>query len=175
MARLLHFALDPFCRLTRLALGEYGTTAELLEERPWEQRAEFLALNPAGLLPVLIDDNGAVAAGIEAVSEHLEENAAPEGRSLLGRDPAARAETRRLVAWFNAKYHHEVGGPVLTEKVVKRFMSREAGGGPPNMARVRAALGRIRGHLAYIAELAESRSWLAGDNLSLADLAAAAH
>jgi glutathione S-transferase len=43
------------------------------------------------------------------------------------------------------------------------------------MTRVRAALGRLRGHLDYLGSLAEHRWWLAGDAMSLADLAAAAH
>ncbi len=43
------------------------------------------------------------------------------------------------------------------------------------MARVRQALARLRNHLDYIGTLADGRNWLAGDHLSLADLAAAAH
>jgi glutathione S-transferase len=57
MATLLHYPLCPFSRSVRLALAECGIEAELAEERPWEWRAEFLALNPAGSLPVLISDN----------------------------------------------------------------------------------------------------------------------
>ena len=45
----------------------------------------------------------------------------------------------------------------------------------PEMARVRQALQNLKPHLDYVAWLAEERSWLAGDELSLADLAAAAH
>jgi glutathione S-transferase len=43
------------------------------------------------------------------------------------------------------------------------------------MQRVRAGLMALKGHLDYITALAESRKWLAGDELSAADLAAAAH
>ncbi len=175
MARLYHFPLDPFCRRLRLAIGEYGASAELVEERPWDVRPGFLELNPAGQVPVFVDDDGTVAAGIEAASEYLEETRGGPARTLLGPDPAARAETRRLVAWFDQKFYHEVSGPLLAEKVVRRFMSREAGGGPPEMGRVRAAMGFIRGHLDYIGGLAETRNWLAGDALSAADLAAASH
>ena len=40
---------------------------------------------------------------------------------------------------------------------------------------LRAARANIRYHLAYIGWLAQKRDWLAGDRLSYADLAAAAH
>ena len=175
MARLLHYPLDPFSRRVRLQLSEYGAEAELMEERPWEQRAGFLQLNPSGLLPVLIDDDKTVAAGIEAVSEHLEEAHGASKGSLLGKSPGERAEARRLAAWFDGKFHHEVGGPVLMEKVIRRFLAPEVGGGAPKMNRVRAGLGRIRQHLEYIGTLSEQRNWLAGERLSIADLAAAAH
>lgn len=175
MARLLHHPLDPFSRRIRLQLSEYGAEVELMEERPWEQRAGFLKLNPSGLLPVYIDDDKTVAAGIEAVSEYIEEAHAGFNGSLIGASPGERAETRRLAAWFDTKFHHEVGGPVLMEKVIRRFLSNDAGGGAPKMNRVRAGLGRIRVHLDYIGALSEQRNWLAGDRLTLADLAAAAH
>ncbi len=175
MARLHHFALDPFCRRLRLALGEYGTVAELVEEKPWDLRPGFLDLNPAGQVPVFMDDDGTVAAGIEAASEYIEETRGGLEHTLLGTTPPARAETRRLIAWFDVKFYHEVSGPLLGEKVVRRFMTREAGGGPPDMGRVRAAMASIRGHLDYVGALAETRNWLAGDDLSAADLAAAAH
>jgi glutathione S-transferase len=82
---------------------------------------------------------------------------------------------RRLTGWFDTKFYAEVSEPVVSEKIVRRFMSREAGGGAPDMGRVRQALARLRHHLDYIGVLADGRSWLAGDHLSLADLAAAAH
>lgn len=175
MAKLHHFALDPFCRRLRLALGEYGAVAELVEEKPWDLRPGFVDLNPSGQVPVFVDDDGTVAAGIEAASEYLEETRGGPERTLLGSRPPARAETRRLIAWFDIKFYNEVSGPLLGEKVVRRFMTREAGGGPPDMNRVRAAMSSIRGHLDYIGALAEARNWLAGDDLSSADLAAAGH
>ena len=43
------------------------------------------------------------------------------------------------------------------------------------METLRAAKSNIRYHLAYIGWLIRTRDWLAGDNLTYADLAAAAH
>jgi glutathione S-transferase len=54
-------------------------------------------------------------------------------------------------------------------------MPLNAGGGPPETDVLRAARNNIRYHMAYIGWLARSRDWLAGDQLTYADLAAAAH
>ncbi len=89
--------------------------------------------------------------------------------------PAQRVEVRRLANWFNDKFQAEVSGPMVLERVFKRYMTREQGGGSPDTEAMRAARHNIRYHLAYIGWLARSRDWLAGDRLSLADLAAAAH
>lgn len=175
MATLVHFPLDPFCRRIRVSLGEYGSRAELVEERPWEDRPGFLELSPLGVMPVFVDDNETVVIGVEAVSEYLDETRGRDANTLIGATPAERAETRRLVAWFDGRFHADVSGPVLSEKLIRRFLPREAGGGAPDMRRVRASLGLIRWHLDYIGQLAETRNWLAGDRLTAADLAAASH
>lgn len=177
MAKLYHFPLDPFSRRVRLSLGEYESEAELIEEQPWNQRAKFLKINPSGALPVFIDDDGTAVLGVEAVGEYLEETRTGNGKaaSLLGQTAAQRAETRRLVAWFDRKLHREVSWPIVAEKVERRFADKSKGGGAINMNAVRSALRNIRSHLNFIGTLAEQRNWLAGDELSLADLAAAAH
>jgi glutathione S-transferase len=175
MPKLYHLPLDPFSRRVRIALGEYGIAADLIEERHGSASDELLALSPAGVMPVFIDDDGTVACGIEAVSEYLEETRAGANGTLLGETPAARAETRRLAAWFDRRFNAEVSVPMLDEKVTRRFLALKEGGGPPDMARIRHAQSHVPYHLDYIGALADARNWLAGDNLSVADLAAAAH
>lgn len=175
MIRLLHFPLDPFSRRIRMTLSEMGLSAELLEERPWEAREDFMMLNPAGTLPVLIDEDGTVAAGIEAAGAHLDETRSGPDASLWGQGAEQRAEVRRLVAWFDGKFNHEVTTPLLMEKVVKRFVPKEQGGGGPNMNRVRAATNALKVHLAYVDDLTSVHNLLAGNTLTVADLAAAAH
>ena len=174
MPKLLHFSLDPGSRRIRLALAEYGVAYEAIEERPWQAGPDLFELNPAGTLPVFVDDDGAAICGIEAVSEYLEETRASALRLMPG-DALGRAEVRRLVAWFDSKFYAEVSEPVISEKIIRRFLSREAGGGAPDMGRIRQGLSLLRGHLDYIGALADARSWLAGPELSMADLAAAAH
>ena len=45
----------------------------------------------------------------------------------------------------------------------------------PSDAAIRAALANVHYHVAYIGWLVRTRDWLAGDRMSYADLAAAAH
>jgi glutathione S-transferase len=174
MPSLVHFTLDPFCRRLRLALSEYGVPVELIDEEPWEPSADIFELNPAGTLPVYLEDAATPLSGIEAIGEYLEETKSTR-ISLIPGDAFARAEVRRLTGWFDGKFYAEVSEPVLTEKVIRRFMRRESGGGGPDTVRVRQAMARLRNHLDYIGHLADRRPWLAGSDLSLADLAAAAH
>jgi glutathione S-transferase len=54
-------------------------------------------------------------------------------------------------------------------------MRVEQGGGSPDTETIRAARANIRYHLSYIGWLVRTRNWLTGDQLSYADLAAAAH
>lgn len=154
-----------------------GIEHELIEERVWERRSEFLMLDPAGATPVLVEDDGFVIPGASVITEYLDETRGHllNGRRLLPTDPFERVEVRRLSAWFNYKFFAEVSEPLVREKVYKRYMPRELGGGPPDMAVIRAARSNIRYHLQYIGWLLKQRNWLAGDRLTYADLAAAAH
>jgi glutathione S-transferase len=169
MRYLYHLPLSPYSRKVRLALAEKRLPFELRLEKVWERRAEYLEINPAGTVPTLIEDNGLVIADSYAICEYLEE-AYPEPQ-LLGRTLAERVEVRRLVAWFDGKFAQEVSGNLLGEKLMKRLANR----GNPDAAALRAGYTALRHHLQYIGWLAETRKWLAGATISLADFAAAAH
>jgi glutathione S-transferase len=177
MVTLYHYPLCPHSRFARLLLGEYAIKPELAEEKPFERRREFLLLDPAGRTPVLVEHSGAVLSGCGPIAEYYDETRGISlGRHrLLPEDPSSRAEVRRLLDWFNLKFFQEVSNWLMTEKVYKQFVPREQGGGGPDMDLVRAARANIRTHLRYIGYLAANRNWLAGERLSYADLAAAAH
>lgn len=179
MHKLTHFRLCPFSRAIRLALGEAGIEPTLIEERPWEYRPAFLALNPSGELPVLQLDGGALLAGAYAIAEFLAEEIASQpghGRQppLFPGNREERAEVRRLVDWFNRKMDREVTRELLAEKLYPR-MKTDGASAPPDAAIMRAVRANLRYHFGYMCWLADQRRWLAGDELSFADLAAAAH
>lgn len=169
MRALYHLPLSPFSRKVRLVLKEKGLEFELKAERVWDRRADFLEINPAGQVPVLVDANGLTIVDSSAIVEYLDE-IYPD-RRMLGFDPAGRAETRRLAAWFDGKFYAEVTLNLVFEKVNRRFY----GLGNPDSAAIRLGKHNIHHHLTYIAHLAERRRWLAGDEFGLADIAAAAH
>jgi glutathione S-transferase len=177
MITLYHHPFCPHSRFVRLALAEFGIEPELIEERSWERRREFLLLNAEGATPVLIEASAPSLPGAGVIAEYLDETRGMGmgDRRLMPEDLLGRAEVRRLMAWFNIKFFNEASNWLVTEKIYKRFMSSGQGGGAPDMDAIRAARSNVRYHLHYIGHLIGARNWLAGDNLSFADLAAAAH
>ena len=177
MITLFHHPFCPHSRFVRLALGEFGLETRLVEERVWERREEFLALNPAGTTPVLIEEGHPAVPGAAIIAEYLDETRGADfaERRLLPVDPFARVEVRRLMQWFHGKFFTEVSDILVTERMYKQTMRTEQGGGPPDTGAIRAARHNIRYHLAYIGWLARQRTWLAGERMSYADLAAAVH
>ena len=177
MLTLFHHPFCPHSRFIRLALAEHGLEHRLVEERVCERRREFLLLNPAANTPVLVVEGYPPVPGADVIMEFVDETRGQDmfERRLLPTDPGQRIEVRRLTAWFNDKFFTEVSGPLVTERFYKRHMRIEQGGGPPDTDAIRAARINVRYHLAYIGWLVRTRNWLAGERMSFADLAAAAH
>ncbi len=179
MARLTHFKLCPLSRSIRLLLAELDVEVALADELPWEWRPSFLALNPSGALPVLELGDGLVVAGSYAISEYLGEIAGrtPPDERVFDPFPGSlddRTEVRRLVDWFHGKLATEASRELLREKIEGRLrpdLARQQ----PEAELLRALRANLRYHMSYVGYLAEQRRWLAGDDLSFADLAAAGH
>jgi glutathione S-transferase len=169
MRVLYHMPLSPYARKVRLVLAEKRLPFELRLEKVWERRPEYLELNPAGTVPTLVEDNGLVVPDSAVICEYLDE-AYPDS-SLMGRTLAERIEIRRLACWFDGKFAVEVTQNLYGEKFLRRLTRR----GNPDPAAIRTGYTALRYHLEYISWLAETRKWLAGSALSLADFAAAAH
>jgi glutathione S-transferase len=171
MRVLHHYQLSASSRFIRLLLAERGLVFLPKTEIPWERKEDFLRLNPAGDVPVLVTENGLVLSGATVIAEYIEETEDSSQVNLLWGEAPARAEIRRMVTWFEGKFSREVGAPLLSERVIKRF----SGQGTVSSVVIRAAMTNLQIHLDYIDWLAEQNSWLAGKQMSLADLAAAAH
>ncbi|HEY2133885.1 MAG TPA: glutathione S-transferase family protein [Acetobacteraceae bacterium] len=169
MRFLYHLPLSPYCRKVRLVLAEKRLPFELRVEKVWEQRSDYLDINPAGTVPTLMEDSGLAIPDSAVICEYLEE-AYPD-TSLMGETLAERVEVRRMVAWFDGKFADEVTRNLNGEKYLKRLSGR----GQPDAGALRAGYTNLRGHLQYIGWLAETRKCLAGSRISLADFAAAAH
>ncbi len=176
MPTLHHHPMSTASRFVRLILAEYGYHTDLVEEYPWERRKEFLIINPAGSLPVYMDDSLRALCGASVISEFLDETSGilKRDRRLLAEDPFQRAEIRRLVEWFLVTMEQDVTKQLIRERVYKLTMLTDQGGGAPDSKVLRTARSNIRQHIKYLGWLAGSRPWLAGDRLSYADLAAGA-
>jgi glutathione S-transferase len=177
MLTLFHHPFCPHSRFIRLALAEHGIEHHLVEERVWDRRKEFLILNPAATTPVIVTEGYPPVPGPAAIAEFLDEIRGAElsEHRLMPAEIGRRVEVRRLATWFNDKFFAEVSGPIVLERFYKRLMRADQGGGPPDTDTIRAARANVRYHLAYIGWLVRTRDWLAGERMSFADLAAAAH
>src|SRR5258708_38805388 len=120
MRVLYHLWLSPFSRTIRVVLKEKSLDFTLKAEKVWERRPEFLALNPAGEVPVLLEPDGTVLADARAIAEFLDE--VYRDKILLGINPVDRAEVRRLVAWFDVKMNQEVTEHLVGEQLMMRFL-----------------------------------------------------
>ncbi len=82
MFTLFHHPFCPHSRFVRLSLGEYGLDVRLIEERTWERREAFLALNPAGTTPVMIAHGVPAIPGAGVIGEYLTSATAPSLPSI---------------------------------------------------------------------------------------------
>lgn len=165
--------LDPGCRFVRLMLAEKGLPARFVETPPWARETDLAQANPAMTVPVLIDEpptGGEIAiAPSLAIAEYLEE--VYREPALFPATSAGRAEARRLAHWFDAKFESEVNALIVRRRIDGKLQARRWGEPEP----LRAAAEALAWHLDYMSYLLERRAFLAGDRLTIADLAAAAH
>ena len=158
MRKLYHYWLCPFSRKIRLLLAEKKLPFEMLPIKPWDVPLSFLSLNPEGLPPVLTDDGGKTIAHGYPISEYLEEVYFEV--SYLGKTSSGRAETRRLISWFDEKFNAEVTHNLVYEKVLRRKM----GQGGPDSATIRIGNANIHDHLEYVSWLCDRRNWRCSAN-----------
>jgi glutathione S-transferase len=121
----------------------------------------FLAINPAGQVPTVVLEDGRTLAQSNAILLHL-----AEGSDLIPADTYDRA---RMFEWmFWEQYTHEPA--IAVRRFQKTYLRKtDAEIDPALMVRGRAALARME------AALAVSAGWLAGERLSLADVALVAY
>jgi glutathione S-transferase len=169
MLQLYQFPLCPFSRKVRLLLGEKGIGYDLVRESPWARRDEFVDMNPAVQTPVMADPaRNLLLIDSMAICEYFEETV--EKSAMINGTAVNRAETRRLVAWFDNHFYRDITAPLLHERMIKRIVHRAA----PDAKLLREAMKAAVGHLDYIDYLLDHHTWIGGATMGLADLAAAA-
>ena len=172
MRTLLHLPFDPACRMVRIALAEKGLPASFVTTPPWDDDGKLAAINPAGGVPVLLDEppTGGDIAVCPAgpIIEYLDD--AYPSTPLFPSTSAGKAEVRRLLAWFSEKFDPEAGGVLIFEKIEKRIRRL----GLADYEVVKAGVDALNWHLDYFEWLCDQRSWFGGERFSAADIAAAA-
>lgn len=123
---------------------------------------EFLALNPAGQVPLLIAKDGRALAQSNAILLFLAES---HGGGLVPGDGFARAKVYEWLFW--EQYSHE---PYVAVRRFQKFYLRkpDAEIDPKLLERGLAALSRMELQLA-------ASAWIAGDAFSVADISLVAY
>ena len=169
---LFHFPFDPASRTARLALGEARLDISETPVKPWEADCPVRGLNPSGMPPVLqVTEAGRALTLCEtaAILGWLEDRS--RDPFLMSVDAAERAETRRLITWFDRRFTDEVNAVLLHERMEKPLLRL----GPPEARALREGRDALKVHLALLEDLLAQRDWLAGRRMGQADLAVAAH
>lgn len=172
MRTLYHWAFDPASRQARIALAETKLKFKLEVVNPWAPSDEFVQRCIEGRPPALIDhtqDNARMIAGARAICEYASDISTR--LPLMPKDAFARAEMRRLCDWFDIRFNEDVLGFILGEKLEKSLN----GGGAPDTELLQHGRQNLAFHLDYLNWLLEQRTWVAGEQFSLADIAAGAN
>ena len=141
------------------ATGEAFETQAVKLHKGEQKSPEYLALNPLGLVPVLVVDHQPLSQ-IVAICDYLDRRYPQAG--LLPADPWQRAQAMSLFAWMNNTVH-----PTFTHI----FRPEKFAEGEAARAEVRrTALEMFRGQLERIQGLtAKAGPFLLGDKLSFLD------
>ncbi len=166
--KLYHNPLSPNVRRVRLTAAVLGITLEekLLDFAKGEHKsAEFLALNPNGAVPTLVDGEFALSES-RAIMQYLASKKPESG--LLPRDEMARADVTRWQFW-DASHFSPQCATLAFERILKSMM----GLGEPNEAKITEALANFRRFGAVLDARLKGKQYLVGNALTLADLTVA--
>jgi glutathione S-transferase len=157
--------LSPNVRRVRLTAAVLGIELEekLLDFSKGEHKnPEYLALNPNGAVPTLVDGDFVLTES-RSIMQYLASKKPESG--LLPRDEAARADVTRWQFWDAAHFSPQMG-TLGFEKLIKGMI----GMGEPDASKVQEALTNFRRFAAVLNKRLEGRQYVVGDALTVADL-----
>jgi glutathione S-transferase len=163
--KLYHNPLSPNGRRVRLTAAVLGLELEekKLDFAKGEHKSpEYLALNPNGAIPTLVDGDFVLTES-RAIMQYLASKKPESG--LLPRDEAGRADVARWQFWDAAHFSPQMG-TLGFEKLIKGMM----GLGEPDGGKVQEALGNLRRFAAVLNKRLEGKKYIVGSALTIADL-----
>lgn len=149
-------------RLTAAVLGLQLEEKNLDLSKREQKRPEFLALNPNGAVPTLVDGDFVLTES-RAIMQYLASKKPEAG--LLPRDEKVRADVARWQFWDSSHFSPQLG-MLAFQKVLKPTM----GMGEPDAAKVEEALSNFRRFAEVLDKRLDGRQYVVGDSLTLADL-----
>lgn len=171
MYKLYHQTICPFSRKIRALLSAKNLDFELVPENFWERRKEFIAMNTMGTIPVLFDlKNGDIIPVSSVIVEYVSEKHLENSPNFLGNSITQRAESRRIQYWFDHKFFEEVSKTLLNERYFNRFTRLSS----PSSSNIMICKHNLEIHLSYMEYLLSNRKYLTGNDITIADFAAAA-
>jgi glutathione S-transferase len=166
--KLYDFAFSPNCRKVRAVAYELGVAFESIHVdlvNGASKAPAFLAMNPNGRVPVLVDDQ-LVLWESTAIMRYL---SAKSGGALVPGTLRGQAEVDRWLAWQLAHL-----GPAMSKVAFERIVKQLTGQGAPDQAAIAIGSADFAKLSAVLDGALDGRDYLA-ETLSLADFALAAH
>jgi glutathione S-transferase len=163
--KLYHNPLSPNVRRVRLtaAVLELPLEEKVLDFSKGEHKnPEYLALNPNGAVPTLVDGDFVLTES-RSIMQYLASKRPDSG--LLPRDEAQRADVTRWQFWDAAHFSPQLG-TLTFEKVLKVMM----GLGEPNTVKIEEALSNFRRFAGVLDKRLEGKTYVVGNAVTLADL-----
>lgn len=170
---LYHNIVCPFSKQARILLKELNIDFHLKQDISLlKEKYSLIKLNIARTLPIFEDDiNKYYIIGIYSLAEYLKEEY--ENFTLFSNKINHNCEIRRIFQWFNEKFNREVTQIYLKAKLINN--SENYLNNYPNIKLLNLSLDNLKKHLDYINYLLDIRSFIAWENISIADIAAASH
>jgi glutathione S-transferase len=158
-------AMSPNVRRVRLTAAVLGLQ---LEEKKLDfgkgehKNPEYLALNPNGAVPTLVDGDFVLTES-RAIMQYLAAKKPESG--LLPRDEQARADVTRWQFWDSSHFSPQLG-TLTFEKLIKAMM----GMGEPDQRKIDDAIAGFRRFGAVLNKRLEGKQYVVGNALTVADL-----
>jgi glutathione S-transferase len=156
---------SPNCRKVSALIEMLGIDAEhVFVNLPKGEQAtpEFLAINPNGMVPALVDDDTTILES-NCILIYLAEKVGSELWSETD-----KLDILRWMFWEQSHFMY-AAGTLFFQKLLKPLIGQE-----PDEVRIAEAVAKFRRHAKALDGHLEGRGWLVGDTMTLADLAVAA-
>jgi glutathione S-transferase len=158
-------SMSPNVRRVRLTAAVLGLQLEetMLDFAKGEQkRADYLAVNPSGAVPTLVDGDFVLTES-RAIMQYLASKKPEMG--LLPRDERMRADVTRWQFWDSSHFSPQIG-TLWFQRILKPMM----GMGAPDTGKLEEALANFQRFATVLNQCLEGKHYVVGDFLTLADL-----